>query len=281
MNPRDIWVIARFELDRHLRSRQTIVAGVLLIALSAYGSYRLAEYADQIAKVGRELGPGLSMVAGMIEEVTGLPALAISGLLSKHPPVLVALFALVILMMPLVTLTLAYDQTATDIETRHVRYLLFRSDRVSIYLGKSLGAWVFVAGAVGLVLAMFGVFLGLRSDALEGVRGIVYLGKIWVTATAYALPFIALLGLASALVGRARRSLSVTILFWIGVGIASGLLGLANEDFTKVAYLFPTQDRFELLVDDLRPKASLVVYLLAYTLVAGGLGLWRFRSRDL
>lgn len=281
MNPRDIWVIARFELARHLRSRHTIVAGVLLVGFCAYGSYELANYADQIAKVGRELGPVLDMIAGMVEGVTGLPAVAIRGLLTTHPPVLVALFALVLLLMPLLTIVLAYDQTATDIETRHVRYLLFRSDRVSIYLGKSLGAWILVAAAVALVLALFGLFLGLRSSSLEGVRGVVYLVQIWVTAALYALPFIALLGLISALVGRARRSLSFTLLYWFAVVTSAGLLGLADEKFEVLAYLFPATGRFDLLVDDFGDKRDVLLYLVAFTLVAGGLGLWRFRSRDL
>ncbi len=274
-------MIAKFELARHLRSRHTIVAAVLLVAFCGLSSYQLAEYADRLAAVGRELGPALDMIAGMVEGVTELPAVAIRGLLRERPPVLVALFALVLALMPLLTTILAYNQTATDIETRHIRYLLFRSDRVSIYVGKSLGAWMLVAGAIGLVLVLFGVFLGLRSNSLEGMRGVIYLVRIWLTAACYAVPLIVLLGLISALVGRARRSLSLTLLFWFGVTVASGLLGLADERLEILAYLFPTTGRFGLLLDGLGDKFGMILYLLVYTAIVGGLGLWRFRSRDL
>lgn len=281
MSLRDIWVIARFEVVRHLRSRHAIAAGLLLVAFCGFGAYQLAEFADKLAELGREMGPALDLIAGMVERVTDLPVVGIRGLLREHPPVLVALFALVMGLMPLLCIILAYDQTATDIETQHVRYLLFRSDRVSIYLGKALGAQMIVAIAIALVLLIFGVFLGIRTNSLEGMKGVMYLGRIWVTAVLYALPFVALLGLSSALLGRARRSLSVTFLYWFTVVTLAGLLSLANESFEQLGYLFPSIGRFDLLLDDPGDVQGTALYLLAFTLVAGGLGLWRFRSRDL
>lgn len=278
---RDIAIIARFEMTRHLRSRHGIVAGLILVGFCGFGSYRLAEFADQIAALGRDLGPALSMITGLIETLTGLPAVAIGKLLDEHPPVLVALFALVMTLMPFLCLTLAYDQTATDIETRHVRYLLFRADRLSIYLGKSLGALGIIGAAIGVALLVVGTFLGLRSNSLEGVSGVVYLVRIWLTTVAYAIPFVALLGLMSALVGRPRRTLSFTVLYWIAVSTAAGLLGFADEGFHKLRYLFPTVGSFNLMLDDASDMNTTVLYLLCFTLVAGGLGAWRFRSRDL
>jgi ABC-type transport system involved in multi-copper enzyme maturation permease subunit len=281
LNLRDIGVIARFEVVRHLRSRHAIVAGVLLVIFCAFGAYHLADLAEQMTKLGREMGPALDQVAAMVEGTTGLPALAIQGLLREHPPVLVALFALIMGLMPLLCIILAYDQTATDIETRHVRYLLFRSDRVSIYLGKALGAELVVAAAIGVVVLVFGVFLGARTSSLEGMTGLLYLGRIWVTAALYSVPLVALLGLVSALFGRARRSLTVTFLYWIAVGVVSGLLSLAEQSLGHLDHLFPTVGRFNLVLDDPGDLRNTVLYLIVFTLVAGGLGLWRFRTRDL
>ena len=279
--PRDIAVIARFEIERHLRSRHAIVAGIILFGFCAFGAYQLADFADQIDSVGRELGPVLGLITGMIESITGLPAVAIGGLLDDHPPVLVALFGLVMTLMPLLSLVLAYDQTATDIETRHVRYLLFRTDRMSIYLGKALGALAIIGAAVGLVLVVVGGFLAVRSDSLQGVQGVVYLTRIWVTAVGYAIPSVAMLALMSALVGRARRTLGFTVLFWFAVKTAAGLLGLANEEFHKLNYLYPTAGSYDLMLDAPKDMSGTVLYLLCFTIVAGGLGAWRFRTRDL
>jgi ABC-type transport system involved in multi-copper enzyme maturation permease subunit len=264
LHPRDIATIARFEITRHLRSRHAIVAGVILVGFCGFGSYQLADFADQMAAVGRDLGPALGMITGMIESLTGLPAIAIGALLHEHPPVLVALFGMVMTLMPILCLTLAYDQTATDIETRHVRYLLFRTDRLSIYLGKSLGALGIVGAAIGAALLVVGTFLGLRSNSLEGMSGVV-----------------AFLGLMSALVGRPRRTLTFTVLYWFAVSTAAGVLGFVDVAFHKLRYLFPTVGRFELMLDDFSDMRTTVLYLLCFTLVAGGLGAWRFRTRDL
>lgn len=257
------------------------MAGVLLVLCCVFGSWQLSDYADRIAELGREVGPALDMVSGMIEGVTGLPVAAVRRLIENHPPVLVALFALLLLLLPLLCTLLAYDQTATDIETKHVRYLLFRSDRASIYLGKALGAWLLVMLAVGLGLIVVGGFLGLRSSALEGLEGIVYLARMGLTAGVFALPMIAVLGLISALVGRARRALTVTLLVWIGVLIAAGLLGRVDEDLSLVRYLFPSAGRFGLLFDDFGELAKIVGYQLGYAVVIGGAGLWWFGRRDL
>ncbi|KIG14600.1 hypothetical protein DB30_06655 [Enhygromyxa salina] len=281
LHSQDIWVIARFEVVRHLRSRHAIAAGLLLILFCGFGAYELVQFADKLAELDRDLGPALDMIAGMVEGLTDLPVVGVRGLLRQHPPVLVALFALVMFLMPLLSIILAYDQTATDIETRHVRYLLFRSDRISIFLGKALGAQLIISIAVALVVLIFGVFLAVRTDALEGMKGVAYLGRIWVTAVLYAVPFVALLGLSSALFGRARRSLTVAFLYWFGVATLSGLLSLANEGFEHLRYLFPSVGRFDLLLDDPGDLRGTVLYLVAFTLVAGLLGLWRFRSRDL
>jgi ABC-type transport system involved in multi-copper enzyme maturation permease subunit len=281
MNPRDIWVIARFDVARHLRSRHTLVAAILLVLCCAYGSYRLAEFADQFAELGREAGPALDMVAGMVEGLTDLPVSDVRRLLTTHPPVLVALFALVLGLLPLLCLMLGYDQTATDIETRHVRYLLFRSDRTSLYLGKAIGALLMISGAVALGLGVVATSLALRSDALEGIEGLLYLLRIWLTATFFALPMVALLGLFSALIGRARRALSVTFSYWIAVGIAAGVAGLKDESFANLRYLFPAAGRFNLLFDQPKPLLMIGTYELVFTLVVGGLGLWWFRRRDL
>lgn len=282
MNPRDIWLIARFELARHVRSRHAIFAGVLLILFCGVSAYQLANFADELAAVGDQLGPGLDFAMNWVQNTTGLPAVGVTRLLDVHPPVLVLLFGMVLTIMPILALMLAYDQTATDIETRHVRYLLFRSTREAIYLGKSLGALLFIGTALALVLLVFGVFLGVKAQALGGVAGIAYLGRIWLTCMVYALPFVGFLGLMSALVGRPRRSFGFTLLAWIGVSALSGIGSIWKESLGSLRYLYPaTRDRFSLMLDDFGDVQGQLGYVLLYTAIAGALGLWRFRTRDL
>lgn len=281
MQIHDIAVIARFELARQLRSRHTWVAAALLVPCCAFASHQLAEYADQLTALGREIGPGIDMIAGMVEGLTGLPMLGVRRILTDHPPVLVALFALMLALLPFFGVLLAYDQTATETETKHVRYLLFRCDRRAIFLGKALAAELMIVGAVGLALVIVAAFLGLRSNALGGVAGILYLLRMWLSAALLALPLVALLGLLSALVSRARQALGLALLLWVGIGIASGLLGLADERLGALDYAWPSTGRFRLLFDEGGSLATELGYLLVYTLLVGALGLAWYRRRDL
>lgn len=281
MQLHDIAVIARFELARQLRSRHTWVAGLLLVPCCAFASHQLAEYADQLTALGREIGPGIDMIAGMVEGLTGLPLLGVRRILTEHPPVLVALFALMLALMPFLCVLLAYDQTATETETRHVRYLLFRCDRRALFLGKALAAELMIVGAVGVALAIVAAFLAVRSNALGGVAGLVYLLRMWLSAGLLALPFVALLGLISAMVSRARQALGIAMLLWIGVNIAAGLLGLVDERLALLDYAFPSAGRFRLLFDDLGSLAGAGAYLLVHALIVGSLGMFWYRRRDL
>jgi ABC-type transport system involved in multi-copper enzyme maturation permease subunit len=279
---RDVLVIARFEVWRHLRSRHGLLSMVMLVLFCAIAGWRLAEYADQIALFGQAAGPGFKMLSSMVESVTELPHGAISGTLEAHPPVLVGLFALVVSLLPLWALVTTYDQTASDIETHHARYLLFRTDRTSLYLGKSLGALALLAGSLAMALLVLTGFLGLRSDAVGGLSGAVYIGRIWATSVLLAMPFVAFFGLAGALMGRARRTLNASMVYWTGVGIASGIARAVSDGRSfGIEYLYPTARRFELVLDDPRALLPSAAYMLAFTAVCVGLGLWRFRRRDL
>jgi ABC-type transport system involved in multi-copper enzyme maturation permease subunit len=278
---RDIVVIARFELWRHLRSRHGMVSLLMLVLFCGLTGWRLAGYADEMEALSKQAGSGMGAIAGMIEGVTELPATAIARTLEHHPPVLVALFALVILLLPIWTLVTAYDQTASDIETKHVRYLLFRSDRASIYLGKSLGALLLVGGSLALALGVLGLFLALESNALDSASGLLYLFRIWLTAMLFTIPFIALLGAVGALVGRARRTVSATVMIWIGVNAGAGIAKLSTDSSWNIEYLYPTTGRFNLMVDDLSIMGPTVAYLGVFSVVALSLGLLRFKRRDL
>lgn len=256
---------------------------LMLLLFCGFTGRQLADYADKMSALSEQMGPasGMGVITGMIEGVTRLPANAIAKTLGEHPPVLVALFALVLLLLPIWTLVTTYDQTASDIETKHVRYLLFRSDRISLYLGKSLGAFILVAGSLALALSVLGIFLAIYSDALSEVSGVLYLLRIWVTAALFTIPFITVLGLFGALIGRARRTMSLTVMYWIGVNALAGILSFAIDSSLKLEYLYPTTGRFNLLVDDLSILGPTAAYLVVFSVVALGLGILRFKSRDL
>ena len=100
-----------------------------------------------------------------------------------------------------------------------MRYLLFRSDRRAIFLGKWLGAYLIVAGAATLALLTLGVFIGAQIEDFHWARDSLYLLRIWGTVLLLAVPYVSFLGLLGAVVGRARRVPLVALGFWTVAGI--------------------------------------------------------------
>ena len=121
----------------------------------------------------------------------------------------------------------------------------------------------------------------LMIEAAAQLSSVLYLLRIWVTATLFTIPFITLLGLFGALIGRARRTISMTVMYWIGVNALAGILVFALDSSLKLEYLYPTVGRFNLLVDDLHLLGPTAAYLAVFSAIALGLGLLRFKSRDL
>lgn len=281
MLPRDIWIIARFEVWRHLRSRHGALGLVLLMLASGVLGYQIGGYSEAVDALVDQAHPALLMGGGMLQSMTELPIDQLMEVLNAHPPMLVMLFAGLLSMVPLATYVFAFDQTASEIETRHARYLLFRSDRDAIYLGKALGAYLMVAGAVTVATALLAAFILARSGTFAPVEDTLYMGRAWLTCLATAVPYVAFLGMLGAVVGKSRRVLSVAVFFWIVLGIVGGLLSSWRPELDLTPYLFPSLSRYHLLTDSFSMGLPTFVHLVLFSVTCVGLGLWRFRRRDL
>ncbi|MGB1700171.1 MAG: ABC transporter permease subunit [Nannocystaceae bacterium] len=281
MLPRDIWIIARFEVWRHLSSRHGVLGLVLLVLASGVLGYQIGGYTEEVDALVDQAHPALVVGGGMLQSMTELPLDRLLEVLDAHPPMLVMLFAGLLSMVPIATYVFAFDQTASEIETRHARFLLFRSERDAIYLGKALGAYLMVAGALTIATALLAAFILARSATFAPVTDTLYVGRAWLTCLATAIPYVAFLGLVGAVVGKSRRVLSVAVFFWIGLGIVGGAISHWRPELDVTPYLFPSVARFHLLTDSFSMALPTLVHLVLFSVACVGLGLWRFRRRDL
>lgn len=283
--PLQVWHVCRFEVARRLRSVSGIVALVSLIIASAVVGRQLAELGRALedATTG-EQADAFRMMTEMVASMADFPLETVRAALESHSPPLVGAFAFLMFAMPLLALTMGYDQCAGDIETRHVRYLAFRIDRTTLYIGKLLGAWALIS----LTLAVAGIsmagYIHVRAGTFPGVADLVYVGRSIVTVSVAALPLLALLGLLGTLRGGARRVALLAILIWLAVGLASAAArhGLEIELLAKVIEsLWPTHGRWDLILDEWGSWGESAARVVIYSVVAIGLGLTHFRRRDL
>lgn len=285
LNPKQLWQVCRFEVLRRLRSPSGIVALLVLVIASGVVGRQLAGAAKLLnqASSGQDAA-AFEMVGDLVAGLTGFPIDTVRATLDAHSPPLVGAFAFLMFVMPLLTLTLGYDQCASDIETRHARFLAFRIDRITLYVGKLLGAWVMLS----MIFAVAGVsmagYIWVAGGAMPTFADFVYLGRLVLTVSITALPLLTLLGLLGSLRGRARRVVLLAVLLWIGVSIVAGVLRHALELemlASGVDLLWPTTGRWSLLLDEGGPWLLAAVRVSVYSLVVGALGLLHFRKRDL
>lgn len=268
MNLRHIRVLARHELSQSLLGTRgvlfLVIYGILwfwfLWKLSAGWAASLVE-PDKLKIASWLLDPTLARV-----------------LFVEHSATLSVFFLICMGMIPIFTMWGAGDQTATDIGTRHLRFLIPRCGRAEIYVGRFLGALWFMA-IVHALLACLGTIVALYTDAQPDVIG--YGLRVLVVTFLYTLPYVALMSLFGALMGSAAGAILVAIAAYAVVGVAAGFLSMRWEAAQYVAYLFPTPLKGALLIGQGTAYAGAVLLLAVYATVYFLLGWLVFSRRDI
>jgi len=224
------------------------------------------------------------MMTEMVASMADFPLDTVRSTLEAHSPPLVGAFAFLMLVMPLLALTMGYDQCAGDIETRHVRYLAFRIDRATLYVGKLLGAWALISLTIAVAAVSMAGYIQVRAGTIPSIGDFVYVGRSIITVSVAAFPLLALLGLLGTLRGGSRRVVLLAVLLWLAINLASATarhwmeiewLALGIEG------LWPTNGRWDLILDEWTSWGMSAGQVLVYSLIALALGLAHFRRRDL
>ena len=144
-------------------------------------------------------------------------------------------FALII--FPMLSITLAADQTCSDRERGTLRFIVVRSSRNSLFFGRFAGVMVIQSLLISAA-AFSTLVLVLYRDASLFSSGLPDLLAIIVNLILAVLPFTAMMAALSAKVKSARQATVWAILIWTFLaGIISGF-----------AYYLPVLAFFKLLV---------------------------------
>jgi len=182
---------------------------------------------------------------------------------------------------PFFVLFAASDQTANDIGGQYLRFLLPRCLRSEIYLGRFLGAvlLVWMAYAVVTLLAMLWVVVFNNASLTN-----VFMDALWmiVCLAIYAVPFIAMMSLSSALVGSAALSALLGIGFYFIVTIIVSVMGFQSGQLAEVvSYILPNTMKSELLLFEFGALIKAVGVNVIYMVVYFYLGWLIFSRRDI
>ena len=178
-----------------------------------------------------------------------------------------------LLIFPMLSVTIAADQTCSDRERGTLRFILLRCSRDSLFFGRFIGVMLIQAILIGAT-AFSALILVLYRDAALFSSALPDLLVLFVNLTLAVLPFTAMMATLSAKVKSARQATLWAVLIWTFLaGIISGF-----------AYYLPALDFFKLLIpgyqlSDLAQLSEWQTLQLAYipllqSLVLLGLGRW-------
>ncbi len=202
-------------------------------------------------------------------------------LFQQRPPTLSLYYLLAIGSVPLFVLAAASDQTANDIGSRYLRFLIPRCNRLEVFIARFIGVLILVACAyVAVTFAAALISASTDQRSLGEVSG--YALQIALALILYSVPFIALMSLCSASVGSAGLSALIGISVYALTAVVISFVSIRWPQIGELlGYLLPnhTKAQFLALGSDTLMSTGLIMPL--YVLAYGGAGWLVFRNRDI
>lgn len=302
----EIGVVARHEAGRTFRSARVIVLLALYVMFSALillviGSISQAigeqlktslEGADpqKAAEAANQLRTGF--LSWFLDSDS-----AVLDALQQVPLVVIIVFKATLFWLPPYVVLMAFDTISGEVGPRSIRFLTVRARRSSILLGKFLGHALVLAALVFVVDVAIFVYAKVTHPDFGWGLMLVTLLKFWLASVVYALAYLALSVLCSALFRQWALSLIVNFIslfvLWLvnfiaGFGTHRELLpnGLPGpEQITSwVAYLryfTPSYYATGLLNPAIQTFALSGAAYAGFTLLFAGAAYGILRARDL
>lgn len=220
-------------------------------------------------------------LVGLVTWASRADAEQIDFLLERQPALLSGIWIVLLLLAPFLVATCAFDQTASDIGSRWLRFAVFRARRSSLFAGRLLeSSLVLLLLYAILCMAVVG-YLDLRiglytRDSLYawGVSG-------YLALSALMLPYAALCSIASAASRSAVRALGLCALATVLPMVLLGLLSASFESAAWLDLLHPWGWKLRLLHPDTTIQLGAFAALAGFTVVFAGAGCLLFSRRDL
>ncbi len=265
---RHLGVLLRYDLKYGLTSPRGLLFVVFYALVWSWILWKLAKGAAEVVR-----NPEASLfLSYFLDE-------GLMRLFRERAPTLAGYFVVAITLTPIFAMLGGCDQTATDLGTKHLRFLIPRVGRQEIYLARFLGALVLVCGAQ---IAVGAVATGITLFVDRGEPGHVLLfgAQAILLVTAYSIPFVAFMAFMTA----SMASAGVAALVGIGgYGLFIILVYMLKGQWSGAeifGYLMPSGLKPSILQPDLGRAILALLGVIPYTLAFFALGWQVFKTRD-
>ncbi|HEX5046809.1 MAG TPA: hypothetical protein VFX89_06770 [Gammaproteobacteria bacterium] len=304
VNARQLGLICRYSIRHSLRSGSALVYLLLAVFFGLMvANSIIAPFEAQVAKAG---------LAGMseteVEEaLVGFARPAVEWVIAPHrsddpakqlaaeertrrwgdyllderPAVLSAIFLILLFGMPLLIPFGAFNQTAGDIGSRSLRYVLLRTERMNIFLGRLLATAAFTVAVQAVVIATIALYLWLKVGVYAGAAIASWSVRGFLAIAVSGVPYVAVCAWISAARDSAMTSLVVANAVIGGVLLGAAVGAFAWEPARLAAYVLPWGVQNDLLAPSAGTVAIAFGACVLYTAAFVWLGARTFERRDL
>jgi Cu-processing system permease protein len=205
----------------------------------------------------------------------------IARLVHERPAALAAYLVVATTLTPLFAMLASCDQTATDLGTRHIRFLIPRVGRAEIFVARLLGASILMTMAQ-LLAGIAATIIALVVHGGDGNTGAIvgYGAQVTGMLILYSLPIVALMSLVSAAMASVGLALLVGVGGYAILALALSWLPLNGVVGTIVSFIVPSGLKPYLLRPEIGPALAASAGALAYVALYTFLGWQVFRTRD-
>ena len=214
----------------------TLVLGLVLASVvvapleqaERMAATRGGDTAEVTAKVNAEV---ITIARKAIDWAVSPSDAQLDYLTRDHPAMVSAILVLLFLVMPLLACLGAFNQTSGDIGTKGLRFLLFRTERPNIFVGRFIGTFLFGAVTFASLFAILALYMSLKVHVHAPGEMMLWLLQGYARLLVFSLPYVALCAWVSCSIDSSFGSLMVALLvayllpllISIGSGINDGV----------------------------------------------------------
>ena len=300
LNAGHVGLVARFASKFALRTGGGLVFLLLVVISGLIVAWMFIAPVESIiereglrqaaAEQGEELTAGRAIdeitkakeFRDVVQWMTGTDNEQADYLLRENPALLSAFFLVLLLMFPYLACFGGFNQTSGDIQSRGLRYLLLRTERANIFLGRFAGTILFTFIYTAVLVAVLLLYVGLKLKIYSAGALIAWGSQGLFALFLTAMPYIAFCAWMSAAIdspfGSLILALICTTFSW---ALIRGFGVPLRYDGDTWVRLVPWGWKYDMLSGDLGTRLLAIGVMVGFTALFLVLGLRTFHRRDL
>jgi ABC-2 type transport system permease protein len=199
----------------------------------------------------------------------------------QKPVTVSAILVLLMLVTPFLSCLAGFNQTAGDISTKGLRFLLIRTERPNIFIGRFLGTYLFSALTFLITFLILAIYMAIKIKVHSAGDMVPWLLQGYLRLMLFSLPYVALCALISCAIDSSFGSLAISLLIAYFVPMLVAIASGINAGARYLGYITPWGFKYWLL-EPLGPKFfGGIAAMIGFTVLLLWAGLAHFSKRDL